>query len=155
MAFNSIQALLGDESEKNMHNKAMLDSPYDKYATAYRIQKKMEELGVSRDNIAEACDVSKQAVQQWFKSGNISIERFPVLRNMLGCTIDDLIIGSQQELQAANLAAQLSGKATPKSLEVLRRIEKSALDGLLTEEDIILLDTIASRLTNDKPAGKD
>ena len=57
--------------------------------------------------------------------------------------------------QAEELAKSLAHKATPKSLEVLRRIEKSALDGLLTEEDIILLDTIASRLTNDKPAGKD
>tara|TARA_R110001583_G_scaffold155783_4_gene307445 strand:+ start:559 stop:1026 length:468 start_codon:yes stop_codon:yes gene_type:complete len=151
MALHIGQATLGDEIKKNVHNKAMLDYTYDKMAIAARIQERMDETGVTRENIAEACDVSKQAVQQWFKNGNIAIERFPILRNLLGCSIDDLIVGSTKDNQAAQLAAQLAGRVSPRSLDVLRRIEKAAIDGNLKEEDIILLDTIARRFENGSP----
>lgn len=55
------------------------------------------------------------------------------------------------QIQAQALAASLANKATPRALDVLRRIEKAAIDGDLKEEDIILLDTIARRFENGSP----
>lgn len=46
-----------------------------------------------------------------------------------------------------NMAAllKLKGKATPRSLDVLKRIEKAALDGRLKEADLLVLEGIAAR----------
>lgn len=46
-----------------------------------------------------------------------------------------------------NMAAllKLKGKATPRSLDVLRRIEKAAQEGRLKEADLLVLEGIAAR----------
>jgi len=46
-----------------------------------------------------------------------------------------------------NMAAlqRLKGKVTPRSLEALERIEKAALQGLLKEADLVVLEGIAAR----------
>lgn len=48
---------------------------------------------------------------------------------------------------SVNMAAllKLKGKATPRSLDVLKRIEKAALDGRLKEADLLVLEGIAAR----------
>lgn len=47
-----------------------------------------------------------------------------------------------------NIAAlqRLKGRVTPRSLEALERIEKAALQGLLKEADLVVLEGIAARL---------
>ncbi|WP_349571794.1 helix-turn-helix transcriptional regulator [Azotobacter salinestris] len=47
-----------------------------------------------------------------------------------------------------NMAAlqRLKGRVTPRSLEALERIEKAALQGLLKEADLVVLEGIAARL---------
>jgi transcriptional regulator with XRE-family HTH domain len=62
---------------------------------------------------------------------------------------------SQQQI-GVNMAAllNLQGKATPRSLEVLKRIEKAAIEGRLQEADLIALEGIAARfeqLNTEKP----
>lgn len=54
--------------------------------------------------------------------------------------IDEIEMG----LNMATLQ-RLKGKATPRSLEALKRIEEAAMKGHLKEEDIILLEGIAVR----------
>ena len=44
-------------------------------------------------------------------------------------------------------AETLAMIATPRSLEALQRINKAAESGLLTEADLLLLDQIAQRIT--------
>lgn len=61
-----------------------------------------------------------------------------------------------QQQSGVNMAAllNLQGKATPRSLEVLKRIEKAAIEGRLQEADLIALEGIATRfeqLNTEKP----
>lgn len=57
---------------------------------------------------------------------------------------------------AMNMAVlqKLKGKATPRSMEVINRIEKAAQQGRLKEADLVLLEGIAARfeeLNSDQP----
>lgn len=126
----------------------MLYGNYDKIQVAKRIQRKMAEAGVSDTEVADSCDVTKQAVSQWFKTGNISVERFPIIANLLNCSIDELLTGKVEASRAEQLAKNLQGVATTKSLTVLKRIQRAAAEGKLCEEDLVLLDAIAKRFEN-------
>lgn len=142
------QAMLGDKYPQCVHNKAMLYCDYDKKAVAERILQKMEQSGVTATDIADACNVSKQAVGQWFKTGSIGAERFPAIASVLGVTIDELMIGPESMDRASKLARNLAGKATPRSKKILNDIEQAAQEGRLTESDLVLLNELAQRFQN-------
>ncbi len=65
----------------------------------------------------------------------------------LAKSIGEPAISSETEGLGVNgsVLAKLKGKATPRSLDVLRRIEKAALEGRLKEADLVALEGIAAR----------
>jgi transcriptional regulator with XRE-family HTH domain len=68
----------------------------------------------------------------------------------------DITPNESQVSQGFNLSAlgRIKGKATPRSLAVIARIEKAAMQGRLKEADLVLLEGIAARfeeLNSSKP----
>ncbi|EJH4830392.1 helix-turn-helix domain-containing protein [Pseudomonas aeruginosa] len=53
--------------------------------------------------------------------------------------------GDREQGDNMTTLQRLKGKATPRSLEALKRIEEAAMNGHLKEEDIVLLEGIAAR----------
>ncbi|SIR83885.1 hypothetical protein SAMN05216509_5318 [Pseudomonas sp. B10] len=52
---------------------------------------------------------------------------------------------SADDLQVLQSLFALKGKVTPRSKKALDSIERAALDGRLTEDDLVLLERIAKR----------
>lgn len=119
-----------------------------------QLLKKDGELNVSR--LAEISGITQPTLKRIF-DGEIQQPKADTLKKLgkaLKISWGPLVDGGESKEaslnQAQQLAKKLIGKTTPRSLDVIRRIEKAASDGLLKEEDLVLLDAIARRFTDDK-----
>ena len=68
----------------------------------------------------------------------------------------EIISASKQDLEVFQSLQALVGRVTPRSKKALDRIERAALDGRLTEDDLVLLERIAQRFedsSENNPAG--
>lgn len=54
---------------------------------------KMKAAGVRKVDLARECEVSEQAVSQWFKTGRIDKRNLAVAARLSGTTVDELIMG--------------------------------------------------------------
>lgn len=118
-----------------------------------------------KPTLAKTCGISYEAVRQWFagETGSIKNEHLVAIAKMHKTTVDWLLTGAgdmnatghqAQPVDASpapatsmNMSAllKLKGKATPRSLDVLKRIEKAAQEGRLKEADLLALEGIAAR----------
>ncbi|HBP5039024.1 TPA: hypothetical protein N0H64_000661 [Pseudomonas aeruginosa] len=114
--------------------------------------------------LAEVAEVTPKASSKWLNLESMP-DRVTMLRlaDFLKVRVEWLEHG-EGEMRAGATAAvaepqsktapsinmdallKLKNKATPRSLDVLRRIEKAAIEGRLKEADMIALDGIATRL---------
>lgn len=119
---------------------------------------------LSQGKIADALEISQGAVSSYLNGYNALNARVAgVIAGMIGIPVETfsprLAIEIARIAQVPpthadtapvgmNMAAlqRLKGKVTPRSLEALQRIEKAALQGLLKEADLVVLEGIAARL---------
>ena len=65
-----------------------------------RIRERMEALGILLVQLADAMSVSPGAVNKWvYGKANPSADKLPLLARVLGCSIDELFGGDQQDNQ--------------------------------------------------------
>lgn len=128
-------------------------------STAQQLAAKLEEVlsdpRVKQADIAEACGVSKQAVQGWKKTGRIDKKHLPKLAQVSGKPLEWWlsIDGSDQGgLKKASGEDQLSDsfndwrlQASPRSLATINKLELLAQKNALGDEDWKLIDLLASR----------
>ncbi|WP_208845263.1 helix-turn-helix domain-containing protein [Azotobacter salinestris] len=113
-----------------------------------------------RRAIADACGISYEAVRQWFSgnTGSIRNENLIAIAETFDTTIDWLLAGDGEPPHRApaegggTLLAEhvpslsLDAIASPRSRLFLERIASAAAEGRLSEDDLALLDQIATRL---------
>lgn len=138
----------------------------DKLKAIYEAKKK--ELGLSQLSLADALDISQSGVSHYLNGINpLNAQVAAAFSKLLQVPVDSFsprlaaemstlaqairipaaVKTEPNEQSGTTLAAllRLKGKATPRSLEVLKRIEKAALEGRLQEADLIALEGIAAR----------
>lgn len=65
-----------------------------------RIRERMEARGILPVQLADAMSVSPGAVNKWvYGKANPSADKLPLLARVLGCSIDELFGGDQQDNQ--------------------------------------------------------
>ena len=65
-----------------------------------RIRERMEARGILPIQLADAMSVSPGAVNKWvYGKANPSADKLPLLARVLGCSIDELFGGDQQDNQ--------------------------------------------------------
>ena len=65
-----------------------------------RIRERMEARGILLVQLADAMSVSPGAVNKWvYGKANPSADKLPLLARVLGCSIDELFGGDQQDNQ--------------------------------------------------------
>lgn len=65
-----------------------------------RIRERMEARGILPIQLADAMNVSPGAVNKWvYGKANPSADKLPLLARVLGCSIDELFGGDQQDNQ--------------------------------------------------------
>lgn len=113
-----------------------------------------------RRAIADACGISYEAVRQWFSgnTGSIRNENLIAIAETFDTTIDWLLAGDGEPPHRApaegggTLLAEhvpslsLDAITSPRSRLFLERIASAAAEGRLSEDDLALLDQIATRL---------
>jgi transcriptional regulator with XRE-family HTH domain len=114
------------------HNQAMLDRVnLTGIPLAARLKKAMREVGITHAELAEAAEVSTQAVDGWLRTGQIARDRLPAVARALNKSIDWLLteqdtIHAGRNFPALNIgvltraisdfeAAALSAKKNPTS----------------------------------------
>ena len=71
------------------------------YETCDRIFEYAKRYGLTGSQIADACDVTPQAVSKWRNHYNFpTIDNFNRLADLFGTTIDDLIVFQYREVSA-------------------------------------------------------
>jgi transcriptional regulator with XRE-family HTH domain len=63
----------------------------DKQRVMQTLRDAMERTGVRGADIARACDISPQAVSNWFKTGTVSRENLMIAAKLVGLTLDQLM----------------------------------------------------------------
>ncbi|SFB48584.1 helix-turn-helix domain-containing protein [Azotobacter beijerinckii] len=122
---------------------------------------------LSQGKIADALEISQGAVSSYLNGYNALNARVAgLMAKMIGIPVETFSPRLAAEIAriaqadpavpthtdtapvGMNMAAlqRLKGKVTPRSLEALQRIEKAALQGLLKEADLVVLEGIAARL---------
>jgi len=127
--------------------------------------KKKNELNLSQKKIADAAGISAPAVNLYFKGANAlnlqfamvlsrileePIEKFSerLERQRLQISNEDRSYSSRQEVDSNS--RHLAMDASPRSRSALEKIAGAAESGLLSEEDMLLLEVIADRLSSRK-----
>ncbi|MFD2754267.1 helix-turn-helix domain-containing protein [Comamonas terrae] len=130
-------------------------------STAQQLAAKLESVlsdpRIKQSDIADACGVSKQAVQGWKKTGRIDKKHLPKLAQVTGKPLEWwLSIDGPQELLEAQtqkpseeaLVDAFSDwrlQASPRSLETINKLALLAKKNALRDEDWTLIDQLASR----------
>ena len=106
----------------------------------------------SKAAIARHFGVQPPSIYDWVNKGTIGKEKLPELWRYFSDVVDyshwglsgkpDDSIASNPNLLALS---QLRGRATPRSIAALDKIEQAAKQGRLKEADLILLEGIAAR----------
>ncbi|WP_443190939.1 helix-turn-helix domain-containing protein [Pseudomonas indica] len=129
-----------------------------------------QELGMTQGNLSSHLNgkrpINKEMAAKMALLLGIPVETFsPRLAKEIAAMVQAVQPANNTESMAAqthqqpagvNMTAlqKLRGKATPRSLDVLNKIEKAALEGRLKEPDLIALEGIAARfeqLNTEKP----
>ncbi|MBX9753816.1 MAG: helix-turn-helix transcriptional regulator [Pseudomonadaceae bacterium] len=138
----------------------------DKLKALYDAKKK--ELGLTHYALADALDISQSGVSHYLNGINpLNTSSAAILARLLKVDVSEFSPRLAAEIRSITLAVEaappgsnmaalqrLKGKATPRSLEVINRIEKAAQQGRLKEADLVLLEGIAARfeeLNSDQP----
>lgn len=138
----------------------------DKLKALYDAKKK--ELGLTHYALADALDISQSGVSHYLNGTNpLNPSSAAILARLLKVDVSEFSPRLAQEIRSITLAVEatssnsnlaalqrLKGKATPRSLAVINRIEKAAQQGRLKEADLVLLEGIAARfeeLNSDQP----
>lgn len=104
-----------------------------------RIRQLRDEKGLRNSDLAEACDVSLQAVGQWLKTARIHRKHFPRLASLFGVSIQYLLTGDEpstveiESIQEERLIQAFRGLPPEKRDELIRDLDKAeqALKGAL------------------------
>lgn len=101
-----------------------------------------------REIVERGGRISIQGVHKWLDAQSMP-DRPNMLRlsEIFNVSVESLEHGQANTLDDHKLAAlrSIRGKATPRTVAALDRIENAAKEGRLTEEDILLLEGIAQR----------
>ena len=89
-----------------------------------RITRRMEALNVTREQLAELCDVTVQAVDKWRAGSNLPAFRVIQLSVHLSCTTDYLLLGveGKQENELISFIAQLNREHQEALLSYLQTV---------------------------------
>lgn len=149
----------------------MVQSENIRAAFSGRLKQALSHAGIAEwgagTRLAGVTEKTAKAASKW-----LNAESMPSRGNMiaiaewLGVRLEWLAHG-EGPMQAGQVAVEapaptmnmavlqkLKGKATPRSMEVINRIEKAAQQGSLKEADLVLLEGIAARfeeLNSDQP----
>ena len=63
----------------------------DKQRVMKTLRDAMDRTGVKAAHIAKACDISPQAVSNWWKTGTVSRQNLSIAARMVGLTLDELL----------------------------------------------------------------
>ena len=67
-------------------------------ALGQTIKSRLSALGKTQGWLAERADVSHNAVSKWIKTGKISRENAVLVAQDLACTVDDLLLGGDDDV---------------------------------------------------------
>lgn len=109
--------------------------------------------------LREGIKATTTAIGKWLNSEAMpEVEKLRPLANWLKVRAEWLEYGvlpmrpgdpteepSKQDFEVLQALQALSGRVTPRSKKALDSIERAALDGRLTEDDLVLLERIAKR----------
>lgn len=98
---------------------------------AENFSKALEDSKVAPKTIAEACDITEQAVSNWKRSGKIASQHLPKIANLTGWSVSRLLTG-HEPATSATLAAN-----EPSVFDLLTEAEHELLDDfrILIDED--------------------
>ena len=130
-------------------------------STAQQLAAKLElvlaDTNVKQSDIADACGVSKQAVQGWKKTGRIDKKHLPKLAQVTGKPLEwwlsieqeTPLVSPDPEPTAEDLLNQAFSdwrlQASPRSLQTINKLAVLAQKNALRDEDWTLIDQLASR----------
>ena len=106
--------------------------------------------GIKQTTVALACDVSKQAVQGWLKTGRIDKKHLPKLAALTGFDLAWWLDGegSAGDTQIKTITDTFDDwrfKASPRSVAVIDMLTAAAKRNALKEEDWLLIEQLAQR----------
>lgn len=76
-------------------------SPEQK-ALAANFNQALMEAGVTAKAVANACDITEQAVSNWKRTGKIAREHLPVIAGLTGWAVEELLSGKGQRPAATS-----------------------------------------------------
>lgn len=121
-------------------------------ALAKKLSTALKESGIRQTDVAAACNVSKQAVQGWVKTGRIDKKHLNTLAAITGKPLSwwlaDLPTVAAGEPGLETHADPFSDwrlQASPKSLEVIDQLTTAAQLNAFSDEDWELLQIMATR----------
>lgn len=128
-----------------------------------RIREARKAANLTQQQVADACEISREAVAQWEasqpdKRTTPSLPNLQVFARLAKITIGDLFDDAQPASTArttdsastketTSIAVQLLKRATPRSRKHLEAIIAAANAGRLTDADVALLGAIAKRFS--------
>jgi len=119
-----------------------------------RLKECRQEARLTQQQVADWFGISRSAVREW-ESGRARPDqsKLQTLARKFNKSVDYLVTGRRQAVppeQEVPIPQQviqnLAGRATPTSRAILERLGQAAEEGRLTEQDLQLLDAIASRI---------
>jgi transcriptional regulator with XRE-family HTH domain len=121
------------------------------------IAARRESKGLNQSELARTLKVTPQSVQAWESDKNVPrLQKMREIATALGIEMEELLSGvvSRQSATAED-ARKLALLASPRSQSALAKIAEAADSGRLTEEDVLLLEKIASRIAAKPAADKE
>lgn len=121
-----------------------------------KIANARESMGLNQSELARKLKVTPQSVQAWESDKNVPRpQKLKAICALLGIAIGNLMGDESDGHEEAQQARNLALLASPRSQSALAKIAEAADSGHLTEDDVLLLEKIASRIATKPVASKE
>lgn len=145
--FGKIKRCLLQTSDDARDHKAMLDSQDMKRRFVRALSANP---GLRPKDVADACDVSPQAIGDWKRTGRIDKKHFPKLAELLHTSLDYWISDKPTNINEVTAAAASSAAGTAELLEDLAQVQ-TAIARVLAESISTVGAALVARLEKIDP----